>query len=458
MSMQVVLKPKDEPRELSVSEITRAIKAQVEGAAHLRDVWIRGEISNIRLAATGHLYFTLKDDSCQLKVAFFNYGRGPRRAPEEGKAILVHGDVRVYEARGEYQLVADDLIKVGDGDLAAKFEALKRRLAEEGLFDESRKKPLPAVPERIGVITSLSTAALRDVLNVLSRRAPYAHVVVFPAAVQGDSAAAEIVRALCSADGYAGLDVLLLVRGGGSIEDLWCFNDESLARALADCRVPVISGVGHEIDFTIVDFVADLRAPTPSAAAELAAPDVLDLAGGVAYMTRRMGERLGRRLEQDRSALERLFDRRLLRDVAWAVESRAQRLDGAGEALVRAAVARTHGAGPRAEAREHWYARPVQRMGAAIDRVRALTERRLVRGTDALLRGFRDRFELSKRQLDAAALKVRALDPAAPLEAGFALVWDGEGRLLRDAEQVSSGAWVRVQLSRGEFEAVRSDP
>jgi len=218
-----------------------------------------------------------------LKVAYFGYGRRRSKPPADGEALLVFGNVRVYEKRGEYQLVAEDIVKAGAGNLAARFEELKRKLAGEGLFSEERKVPRPAVPRCIGIVTGIATAALQDVLNVLSRRAPYASAVLFPAAVQGDAAPPELIAALNAADTCPGIEVILLVRGGGSIEDLWCFNDESLARALAEIQRPVITGVGHEIDFTIADFVADERAPTPSAAAELVCPDVADLRGALDY-------------------------------------------------------------------------------------------------------------------------------------------------------------------------------
>ncbi|HEM46767.1 MAG TPA: exodeoxyribonuclease VII large subunit, partial [Alphaproteobacteria bacterium] len=282
--------------ELSVSELTRLVKGLVEGEPALAQVWVRGEASNVRLISSGHLYFTLKDENAELRVAYFAYAKRRRKPPADGEALLVHGDMRVYERRGEYQLVADDLVAAGKGDLAARFEALKQKLSDEGLFAEERKLAPPAVPRRVGIVTGAATAALQDVLNVLRRRAPYAGVVLFPASVQGDSAPPEIAAALQAADACPGIEVILLIRGGGSIEDLWCFNDEKLARALAEIRRPVITGVGHEIDFTIADFAADARAPTPSGAAELVAPDRRALLEALARTAARIGATMSREL------------------------------------------------------------------------------------------------------------------------------------------------------------------
>ncbi|MBN2081759.1 exodeoxyribonuclease VII large subunit, partial [bacterium] len=213
-----------ERTELTVSELTRWIKQLIEGEPRLEHVWVRGEVSNVRLAGSGHLYFTLKDSQAQLRIAYFRYGQ-KRKPPADGEALMVHGDVRVYEARGEYQLIADDLIKAGVGDLAAQFEELKQKLAAEGLFDSERKVGRPRVPQQIAVVTGRATAALQDVLNVLKRRAPYLDIVLFPASVQGDGAPPELIAALKTADACPGIEVILLIRGGGSIEDLWCFND-----------------------------------------------------------------------------------------------------------------------------------------------------------------------------------------------------------------------------------------
>jgi exodeoxyribonuclease VII large subunit len=260
----------------SVSELNAAAKSVLEN--DLGRIWIEAEISNMSRPASGHWYFTLKDQKAQIRCAFF---KGSNRlvnfTPEDGQLLLVRGRVSLYEPRGDYQLIVDQMEPAGIGDLQRAFEETRQRLLEAGLFDEAHKQPLPTIPKRIGLITSPSGAAIRDVLHVLRRRYPMVPVVLYPTSVQGASAATEIMQALGHAVNRNECDVLLMTRGGGSIEDLWPFNDEQLAKAIYDCPIPIISGVGHEIDFTIADFVADVRAPTPSAAAEMLVPDQLEL-------------------------------------------------------------------------------------------------------------------------------------------------------------------------------------
>jgi exodeoxyribonuclease VII large subunit len=260
---------------LTVTDITNRIREVLEGDTELQSVWVSGEISNMTVAASGHWYFTLKDSSAQIKGVMWRSSAARQSfVPNDGDKIEARGRIAVYPARGEYQIVAERVRPLGMGDLYAQFEELKAKLAEEGLFEESRKRPIPVFPRRIGVVTSPDAAAFQDIQNVLRRRFPLGEIVLSGTQVQGVDAPPLIVRALKRLVEYGKVDVILLCRGGGSIEDLWCFNDERVARAVADCSIPVISGVGHETDFTIVDFVADLRAPTPSAAAELATPHI----------------------------------------------------------------------------------------------------------------------------------------------------------------------------------------
>lgn len=440
------------PAELSVTQVTRRVKELVEGAPDLSGIWVKGEVSNVRLAGSGHLYFTLKDSAAQLRCAYFNFSRGKRKPPADGMAALVHGDVRVYERGGEYQLIADDLIKAGVGDLAAQFEALKARLAEEGLFDAEHKLPLPGVPRRIAIVTGIATAALQDVLHVLRRRAPYLSVVLFPTSVQGDAAPAEIRSALAAAAACPGVEVVLLVRGGGSLEDLWCFNDEALARVLYAMPLPVITGVGHEIDFTIADFVSAHRAPTPSAAAELVAPDAAELRAGVAQYSRRLARALGHKLDGARNDTARLFDRRLLRDVAGRVEAVQQELDNLAQELVEAAVERTQ-LGAAAAGREY---------GALLSRLAAPLLKRLEALSNKLPREREDLARALKYRLDEAAARLRAAqgqlagrDPRAPKKLGFALVWKDDGTLVRDPAQVALGERLRLEVRDGELHAKR---
>ncbi len=259
----------------TVAELTARIRALLEGDESLQDVAVSGEISNMTRARSGHWYFTLKDANASLRCVMWRSAAGRQRfVPQEGDAVQALGHIGLYEPRGEYQLYATQLRPLGVGELYAQFEQLKRALEAEGLFDEARKRPLPAFPRVIGVVTSPQAAAFQDVCNVLRRRYPLAQVWLSPAAVQGIDAPAQLRAALARLNARAEVDVILLIRGGGSIEDLWAFNDEALARAIAASRLPVVSGVGHETDFSIADFVADLRAPTPSAAAELVTPDL----------------------------------------------------------------------------------------------------------------------------------------------------------------------------------------
>lgn len=443
------------PQGLSVSAVTRIVRERLEGAPELASLWITGEASNVRLAGSGHLYFTLKDETAQLKCVYFSFSRSGKRAPPaDGQVCLVHGAIRVYERGGEYQLLCDDIVKAGQGDLAARFEELKQRLSAEGLFGEERKVALPALPQCIAIVTGIATAALQDVLNVLRRRAPYLRVIIFPASVQGDGAPPELISALRAADACPDVEAILLVRGGGSIEDLWCFNDEKLARALAEIRRPVISGVGHEIDFTIADFVADRRAPTPSAAAELVAPDSAELRNSISLLARRAQRDLARQLDSSREALARLFDRRLLRDVSGRVSDARQGVDSLGSELVELMALRTHGTATD----QQWYAELLARMAGPLTRELERREHVLPLLRDDVLRAGRHKLEELGMRVGALDNRVRGLDPRAPLAAGFALVWrEGSSgpELLRDAGKLAAGERVRVELKDSSFTARR---
>jgi exodeoxyribonuclease VII large subunit len=306
-----------EPYVRTVAEITRYLRQKIDADSNLKDIWLRGEISNWKQAASGHIYFTLKDAEATLRVVIWrSKAAGLRYRPQrEGEAVEAHGYISIYEAGGNYQFYVDELEPAGQGSLYAQFEQIKTRLEAEGLFDPDRKQPIPETPRTIGVVTSAGAAALQDILNVLRRRFPLAQVILASTAVQGDGAPAQIVTALKSII-HQPVEVIILARGGGSIEDLWAFNDEQVARTIAACPVPVVSGVGHETDFTIADFVADVRAPTPSAAAEMVSPDILDLRRQVAdfqlALTEQLNQRLGlarHMLDEQRWALERLSPR-----------------------------------------------------------------------------------------------------------------------------------------------------
>jgi exodeoxyribonuclease VII large subunit len=438
-----------EPRRdiYTVSRLNREARGLLE--AGLPSLWITGELSNLSRPASGHWYFTLKDEGAQVRCAMFRQRNlGTRVAPRDGLQVLLRARVGLYEARGDFQLVVDHLEEAGEGELRRRFEALKQKLAAEGLFDAARKKPLPRFPRRIGVVTSATGAALRDVLHVLRRRAPGIGVLVYAVPVQGAGAAREIASMLALADRRAEVDLLLLVRGGGSLEDLFAFNDEALARAIAATALPVVSGIGHEVDFTIADFVADLRAPTPSAAAELAAPDGAALGSALDAMERRLGEATLRALRRRREALG-VAARRLDRlHPAQSLRQRMQRLD---ELQLRALLAGRRELRGRADR--------VLRLRAELAgaspavRVAALGQRRL-HATARLAPLLRSAAALAGARLQAAARALQATSPLATLDRGYAIVTRApDGAVLRDAADAPPGTDIDVRLARGTLAA-----
>ena len=486
-------------RALTVSELTTRIRDLL--GKNFTDIWVEGEISNCREAQSGHIYFTLKDDRSQVRCVFFKQQqRGVKFRPEDGLHVAVRGSISVYEARGEYQIYVENLEPVGLGALQLAFEQLKKRLEVEGLFATERKKPLPMLPSRIGLITSPRGAAVRDVVRILRRRFPNVHLMVFPVRVQGEGAAAEIVKALKFFNQKKLVDVLILARGGGSMEDLWVFNEEPLARAIAASEIPVISGVGHETDFTIADFVADVRASTPSAAAELVVQtrrefdkhiaDLRDtLASLVRYrlldLSKRVHELSGRRgfrrpldlLRQQRQRADEMTSR-----LALGLRDRLQQSRKRFTALhLRIATFDFRGRisgfrlrlekcsadlGIRAERllrtkREHLerLAQSRRRFTAAhlriasfdfrvkISAFRLRLERRAAElgvRAERLLRNKRDRLEKSSLQLQERS-------PLRVLERGYAIATDAAGNLLRSTENVALGDTVAIQLHSGRL-------
>lgn len=297
---------------LSVSELNEYLRMQMDGDRVLCDLWVRGEISNFVNHRSGHWYFTLKDPEAQVRAVMFKFNAMRSRfLPEDGMKVLLHGRVSVYTQTGQYQIYADEIQPDGIGSLALQFEQLRRKLEAEGLFDPARKKPIPKYPSRIGVITSPTGAAIQDIKNILGRRFPCAEVFLFPSLVQGDGAVEQLICGLLFFQEVYPVDVIILGRGGGSMEDLWAFNDENLARTVADCQIPVISAVGHESDFTICDFVADLRAPTPSAAAELAVPDRRELYGILSGMREQMAYAALQKIALEKRAVAKLASARV---------------------------------------------------------------------------------------------------------------------------------------------------
>jgi exodeoxyribonuclease VII large subunit len=438
--------PFEERRVLSVSGLNREARRIVETG--LGTVWVEGEISNLSRPSSGHLYWSLKDAEAQVRCAMFRMAaRGLGFELANGQQVLVRARASVYEARGEYQLVVDYAEEAGEGVLRRRFEELKRRLSAEGLFDPARKVAIPKLPRRIGVITSPTGAALRDVLIALRRRFPATAVLVYPTPVQGAGAAEEIGRMLALADRRADCDVLILTRGGGSLEDLWSFNEEVVARAIAATKLPVIVGVGHEIDFTIADFVADLRAPTPSQAAELAVPDQRDWLKRFAACEQHLGHRIQRRITAERRQLSMLAHRLQRCSPNVQLRERAQRLDEL-EARLRRAVER------RLEARKLRLARLATAVAHASPAHRLMRTRERWRTAQGdLRRALLRHVDRTRQRLTLASRTLSSLSPLATLERGYAIVTDGAGKVLTDSSAVARGASIDVRLARGGLAA-----
>lgn len=387
----------------SVGDLTRYIRELFELDYRLQDVEVSGEISNFTQARSGHLYFTLKDASAQLKcVMWRSTAERLRFQPGEGDAVIAQGRVAIYEAGGAYQLYVERLEPAGRGDLALAFERLKEKLAAEGLFDPASKQPIPSFPRKIGIVTSPNAAALRDILNILRRRNPFVSVLIVPTLVQGEQAPAQIVRALRWLDGRDDIDTIIIARGGGSIEDLWAFNDERVARAVFAARHPIISGVGHETDFTIVDFVADLRAPTPSAAAELAVSDLAEI----------------------RPYLQAL-QQRLIAETIAVVNTRQRLVQGQRQLLTLLS--------PRSRLDSH-------------DQWTDVLSGRLDRAMLRLVERKHNRLALSSNRLDAVS-------PFSTLARGYAIVRGENGRVIRSIHDVTTNDSITIQVTDGEFGA-----
>ncbi len=387
----------------SVTEVTQHIKTCFDQDAMLQDLWVEGEISNWSPSRTGHCYLTLKDANAALRAVIWRSlaDRLPFR-PQDGQLVLAHGHISVYEPQGQYQLYIDHLQPLGQGALYLQFEALKARLAAEGLFDNARKRPLPPIPCLIGVVTSPTGAAFQDILNILTRRWPLVQVVLAPTLVQGDTAPPQIVRALEALYQYPGIDLIIVARGGGSLEDLWAFNDERVARAIVRSPVPVICGVGHQIDFTIADFAADVRAPTPSAAAEMAVPDQVEVRAQIDALATALTQQVRTRLQRLRRDLETVKRRLSLCSPTALIARERQRIDDITRRLERA--------------RQHALA-------------------------------------LRRTQLEGLTQRLNGLNPYATLERGYAIVRNETGQVIRSVSQTQPGQALWVRVADGEFAA-----
>ena len=432
---------------LTVSDLNREARTLLErGLARL---WVEGEISNLARPASGHMYFTLKDASAQIRCAWFRQRqrRGQAREVGNGDQVQAYGRVSLYEPRGDYQLIVEQIEPAGEGELRRRFERLKKKLEAEGLFDESLKQDLPSLPRRIGVITSPSGAAVRDILTVLKRRFPSIPVIIYPAAVQGEQAVPELTRALLAANRRRECDLLIIGRGGGSLEDLWAFNDESLARAIRASTLPVISAVGHEVDFSIADLVADVRAPTPSGAAELAVPDRAEWQRAVAITHQRLVNQMSRTLEDRSQALDWLSRRFAAASPASTVSRQRQKLDALSDAL--SATIR-HDLIVRR--------RRLERASALLmrhtpERTLLDIQHRLERSGEHLRSAINRRIDALAARLNLAGRALNSVSPLATLDRGYAIVSDGRGRIVTDAGVLKEGDSIVARLAKGEVTA-----
>ena len=432
---------------ITVSELNRQVKALLEQG--LAKLWVEGEISNLARPASGHVYFSLKDESSQIRCAWFRQRqRGPTANLENGDQVLVFGRASIYEARGDYQLIVEQLEDAGEGELRRRFEALKKKLSAEGLFDAEEKRELPELPERIGIVTSPSGAAVRDILTVLRRRFPAIPVVIYPTLVQGDTAAVLISDAIATAVERDECDVLILARGGGSLEDLWSFNEEIVARAIHECPIPTVSAIGHEVDFTIADLVADVRAPTPSGAAELVAPDQAEWLRNLTATAARIAT-LGRRYLEEQFQTVDWLNRRLVQSSpATTVARQTDWLRNLQQILTGTI---RHDLISRARKLEFMRSRLLQRSPAigvqrSMQRLSALQQRlngSATSGVEKLI----VRLRLATRALESVS-------PLATLDRGYAIVSDEKtGAILTDAAKVKPGTDIRAQLAQGALKA-----
>ena len=428
----------------TVTRLNSAVRMILEQDLGL--VWLTGELSNLAMPSSGHWYFSLKDISAQVRCAMFkgNNRRVPFR-PQDGMQVLVQARVSLYEPRGDYQLIIESMQPAGDGMLALRFEELKRRLGAEGLFDEGRKRPLPREPRAVGLVTSATGAALHDMLTVLGRRAPDLPVFIYPTQVQGSAAIGQIVAAIALANRRAEVDVLIVGRGGGSLEDLWCFNEEAVARAIAHSAIPVVSAVGHEVDVTISDFAADLRAPTPSAAAELVAPDRSARAQRLVHLKQRLVQAISRRQTAARHGFALLQKRLDHQDPKRRLEQQSQRLDELSGRLQHLLNLRLHQGERRlANLELRLQARSPEKLLAAGKRRHQLAQERL----HTLMN---KRQDLAAHRLAMLSARLDGISPLATLGRGYSITRTPNGEVISRAAQVSPGQQLVTTLAEGSL-------
>lgn len=436
----------------TVTQLTREIRELLEG--HIGSVWVEGEVSNLRVQSSGHQYFTLKDATAQISCVFFRgaVSRSSTRL-QDGMRVLAHGEISVYEPRGQYQMVVKQVQTRGKGSLQEQFEALKRRLHAEGLFDEDRKQAIPQFPNVVALVTSPTGAAVRDMLNILSRRAPWVRVLVFPVRVQGQGAEHEIVRALeilANAEDYdlPTPDTIVIGRGGGSLEDLWCFNEEVLARAVAACPLPVISAVGHEIDFTIADFVADLRAPTPSAAAELIAPDTSDLRRHFTTLARTLHTRVSTLLAHHQQVVDLTAKGTLSHTPQRQLQQVAQEADEREARLHDTVRLRLQELSDEVQQRQHLLS--MRQPQVLLTEIAHQSDHFFQRLRQAVVH----RFDRLTDRLDSRSELLKHIDPGTILARGFSYTTNTHGEVLSSAGEVKAGEEIITQLAHGRLRSV----
>jgi len=430
----------------TVRDLVSTVRTHIE--REYSDIWVEGEISNFRSPASGHLYLTLKDKDAQIGVVIFrSQARLLRFRPENGMQVVARGRVTIYEDRGELQVVAEYLEPKGAGALQVAFEQLKAKLEAEGLFEASRKKPIPGLPRRIGIVTSPQAAGLRDILNVLQRRHHTANVLIFPAQVQGEAAALEVSNGIRYFNKARNVEVIIVARGGGSAEDLAAFNHEGLARTIASSEVPVISAIGHETDFTIVDFVADLRAPTPSAAAELVIRSRQDIEEQAEGLHQRLTRAMRYRLLMGRQSLTEMAHHGAFGRMMAVINQRQQRVDDFVHRLERAERQVIEAQ------RRRWESASAQVRHYDVRRILASMGKELEASMAALGNAARGQLLQQKSRLERLSGELQALSPVAILERGYALVFDSSGKLVTDSAQVEPGEDILARLARGAITA-----
>lgn len=437
-----------EKKIYSVSQLNRRAKQLLE--THLPLIWVSGEISNMAFPASGHWYLTLKDDNAQVRCAMFrNANQRLRWRPKNGDQVLVRARVSLYEGRGDYQLIIEHMEAAGAGALQQQFTALKEKLMAEGLFDEARKKPLPKLPETIGVMTSPTGAAIQDILSVLARRYPMAHIIILPVAVQGEQAAPALIQGLKKAEQLGTLDVLIIGRGGGSIEDLWAFNHEALARAIADSSLPIVSAVGHETDFTICDFVADVRAPTPSASAELVSPDISEWMQTLDIWQRQLARSLNKKLQQQAHLLEALQKR--LRHPGEKIKLQRSRLDHGYQGLKHSMQQRM--SAYQQQLTHHGNTLQKHHPKQQLERLQLQLQQLQRRQYQALQTGVSHK----QQAFIKASQLLEAVSPLAVLNRGYSLTTNAQGEVIKSSEAVNQGEQITVKLAKGQITGVVTD-